>query len=134
MPQASFAASHLQQCLAYIRVSDLCEANVIMRNLRSLKDELRFQNTSSIARVSVLAYSDAAHSGTYGQRGYLAGLKNIADALTKRNYAMFFLLNNICVTPILPHHMFDRGVKSDSKHGDEVSPAAYLSVCHKHSV
>jgi hypothetical protein len=30
MPQASFAASHLQQRLAYLRVSDLCEANVIM--------------------------------------------------------------------------------------------------------
>jgi hypothetical protein len=64
IPQASFAASHLQQRLAYLRVSDLCEANVIMRNLRSLKAEIRFQNPSSIARVSVLAYSAAAHSGT----------------------------------------------------------------------
>jgi hypothetical protein len=74
MPQAIFDASHLQQRLAYVRVSDLCEANEIMRNLRSLKAEIRFQNPSSIARVSVLAYSDAAHSGTYGQSGYLAGL------------------------------------------------------------
>jgi hypothetical protein len=74
MPQASFAASYLQQRLAYLRVSDLCEANVIMRNPRSLKAEIRFQNPSSIARVSVLAYSDAAHSGTYRQGGYLAGL------------------------------------------------------------
>jgi hypothetical protein len=45
-----------------------------MRNMRSLKAEIRFQNPSSIARVSVLAYSDAAHSGTYGQGGYLANL------------------------------------------------------------
>jgi hypothetical protein len=45
-----------------------------MQNLRSLKAEIRFQNPSSIARVSVLAYSDAAHSGSYGQGGYLAGL------------------------------------------------------------
>jgi hypothetical protein len=74
MPQASFAASHLQQRLAYLRVSYLCEANVIMRNLRFLKAEIRFQNPSSIARVSVLSYSDAAHSGTYGQGDYLAGL------------------------------------------------------------
>jgi hypothetical protein len=42
MPQASFAASHLQQRLSYLRVSDLCEANIIMRNLRSLKAEIRF--------------------------------------------------------------------------------------------
>jgi hypothetical protein len=77
MPQASFAASHLQQRLAYLRVSyvsDLCEENVSVRNLRSLKAETRCQNPSSIARVSVLAYSDAAHSGTYGQGGFLAGL------------------------------------------------------------
>jgi hypothetical protein len=74
MPQASFAASHLQQRLAYLCVSDLCESNVIMRNMCSLKAEIRFQNLSSIARVSKLAYSDAAHYGTYGQGGYLAGL------------------------------------------------------------
>jgi hypothetical protein len=43
LPQASFAASHLQQRLAYLRVSDLCEANIIMRNLRFLKTEIRFQ-------------------------------------------------------------------------------------------
>jgi hypothetical protein len=74
MPQASFAASHLQQRLAYLLVSDLCEANVIMRNLRSLKAEIRCQNPSSIARVSELAYSDSPYSGTYGQGGYLAAL------------------------------------------------------------
>jgi hypothetical protein len=45
-----------------------------MRNLRSLQAEIRFQNPSSIARVSVLSYSDAAHYGAYGQGGYLAGL------------------------------------------------------------
>jgi hypothetical protein len=226
VPQESFSVSHLQKRLVYLRVSDLCEANVIMRNLRSLKADIRFHNPSSIARMSVLAYSDAAYSGTYGQGGYLAGLcmhqldetmlyfitdlhsaslkrveisstgaeilaaanaadrgldltaivcqfasapktrpveltlvsrvtldttatlhegrdfrlrptvcrlcdafssgeinimhwapdlKNIADALTKRNYAMFSLLNNICVTSILPHHMFEREVKYDSK-------------------
>jgi hypothetical protein len=47
---------------------------LFLRNPRSLKAEVRFQNPSSIARVSFLAYSDAAHSGTYGQIGYLAGL------------------------------------------------------------
>jgi hypothetical protein len=193
---------------------------------RHSSTEIRFQNLSSIARMSVLAYSDAAHSGTYGQGGYLAGLcihqldgkmlyfitdwhsaslkrvassstdaevltaakaadrglaltaivrqfasapknvlfeltldsrgtldtmatlhegrdfrlrptvcrlrdafstgeinimrwasglKNIADALTKRNYAMSSFLNNIFATLILPHHMFEREVKYDSK-------------------
>jgi hypothetical protein len=222
MPQASFAASHLQQRLAYLRISDLCEANFNMRSLRSFKAEIWFQNPSSIARVSVLAYSDAVYSGIYGQGGYLSGLyiiqldgtmlylitewhseslkrvafssagaeimaaanaadqglsltaivrqfasapknvlfeltldsrgaldilatlhegrdfwlrptvcflrdafssgeiikmrwapgrKNIADALTKRNYAIFSRLNNICVTSILPHHTCELEVK-----------------------
>jgi hypothetical protein len=74
MPQEIFAASHLQQLLAYLRVSNLCEANVNMRNLRSLKAEIGFQSLSSTASVSVLAYSDAAHSGTYRQGCYIAGL------------------------------------------------------------
>jgi hypothetical protein len=74
MPQATFAASHLQQRHAYPRVSDLCEANIIMQNLRSLKAEIRFQSPSSIERFSVLAYSDAAHSGAFGQGDHLAGL------------------------------------------------------------
>jgi hypothetical protein len=63
--------SHLQQRLAYLRVSDLCEAEVIMRNLRSLKTKKMVQNPSSTASVSVLAYSGAAHSGTYGQGGVM---------------------------------------------------------------
>jgi hypothetical protein len=199
---------------------------MILCEICALKAEIRFQNPSSIARVSVLAYSDAPHSGTYGQCFYLAslcihqldrtmlyfitdwhsaslervafsstgaeilatanaadrglaltaivrqfasapkdvlfeltldsrgtldtmatlheardfrlrptvcrlrdafspgkintmrwapGLKNIADALTKRNYVMCSLGNNICVTSILPHHMFEREVKHDSK-------------------
>jgi hypothetical protein len=188
--------------------------------------EIRFQNPSAIARVSVLAYSDATHSVTYGQGGYLAGLcihqldgtilyfitdwhsaslkrvafsstgaeilaaanaadrglaltaivrqfssapknvlfeltldsrgtfvtmaslhegrdfrlrpsvcrlldlfssgeinkmhwvpglENVADALTKRKYAMCSLINNICVTSILRHHIFKREVKYDFK-------------------
>jgi hypothetical protein len=35
---------------------------------------MKFQSPSSIARVSVPACSDTEHSGTYGQRDYLAGL------------------------------------------------------------
>jgi hypothetical protein len=43
------------------------------------------------------------------------GLKNIADTVTKRNNAMFSLLNNICVASILPHHMLEREIKYNSK-------------------
>jgi hypothetical protein len=66
-------------------------------------------------RPTVCSLRDAFSSGEINIMRWAPGLKNIADALTKRNYAMFSLLNNICVTSILPHHMFEREVKYDSK-------------------
>jgi hypothetical protein len=74
MPQESFAASHLQQRLAYLRVSGFMRGKCYCAKSALSQAEIKFQNSSSIARVSVLAYSDAAHSRTYGQGGYLAGL------------------------------------------------------------
>jgi hypothetical protein len=66
-------------------------------------------------RSTVCRLRDAFLSGEINIMRWEPGLKNIADALTKRNYAMFSLLKNICVTSILPHHMFEREVWYDSK-------------------
>jgi hypothetical protein len=66
-------------------------------------------------RPTICRLRDAFSSGEINIMRWAPGLKNIADALTKRNYAMFSLLNNICVTSILPHHMFEREIKYDSK-------------------
>jgi Reverse transcriptase (RNA-dependent DNA polymerase) len=66
MPLAAFAASHLQQQLGDLRVRHLRDANVMLRSLRSLNPKLLYQRRASIARTSVLAFSETAHSGTYG--------------------------------------------------------------------
>jgi hypothetical protein len=77
LPGGNYNAASELYCVPSIVVPCLfsrflfIEANGIMRNLHSLKAEIRFQSPSSIERVSVLAYFDAAHSGTYGQGGYL---------------------------------------------------------------
>jgi Reverse transcriptase (RNA-dependent DNA polymerase) len=52
MPQARFAASHLKKRLAYLRISDSCEANDIMRNLRSLKAKILFCRPDQFGRNS----------------------------------------------------------------------------------
>jgi hypothetical protein len=56
-----------------------------------------------------------SHPGEINIMRWAPDLKNIAGALTKRYCAVFFLLNNLCVTSILPHHMFEREIKYDSK-------------------
>jgi hypothetical protein len=77
MPQASFAATHLQQRLAYHRVFDLCEANVIMRNQCSLKAKIRFQNPLSISRVSVIGETIAG--GAEGPTAFLSSFYCVAS-------------------------------------------------------
>jgi hypothetical protein len=66
-------------------------------------------------RHTVCRLRDAFSSGEINIMRWAPGLKSIADALTKRKYSMFSRLNNICVTSILPHHMFKREVKYESK-------------------
>jgi hypothetical protein len=66
-------------------------------------------------RPTVCRLRDAFSYGEINIMRWAPGLKNIADALTKRNYEMFSLRNKICVTSILPHHMFEREVKYESK-------------------
>jgi hypothetical protein len=71
------------------------------RNFRLRPTVCRLRDAFSCSKINIMRWAP--------------GLKNIADALTKRSYAMFSLLNNVCVTLILPHHMFGREVKYDSK-------------------
>jgi hypothetical protein len=84
-------------------------------------------------RPTVCRLRDAFLSGEINIMRWAPGLKNIADALTKRNYAIFSLLK-----PVLPqfYHIICSNAKLSTtpKHGDEVIPTAYLSVRHKHSV
>jgi hypothetical protein len=46
----------------------------MVQNLSALKSEIKLQNPTHITGALVFEYFDAAHSGTYGQGGYLAEL------------------------------------------------------------
>jgi hypothetical protein len=73
------------------------------------------EDTFDYTLPSVVSVMPRFLSGEINIMSWAPGLKNNAVALTKRNYAMFSLLNNICGTLILPHHMFEREIKYDSK-------------------
>jgi hypothetical protein len=85
-------------------------------------------------RPSICRLRDAFSSGEINIMRWAPGLKNFADALAKRNYPCCLF----STTSMLPqfYHIICSNAKlsKNPKHGDEVSPAAYLSVCHKHSV
>jgi hypothetical protein len=71
---------------------------------------------------------DAFSSGEINIMRWAPGLKNIADALTKRNYAMFSFLNNICLTSIIPGHMFEREARLKNMAMKSVSQHTCLSA------
>jgi hypothetical protein len=57
---------------------------------------------------------DAFSSGEINIMRWAPGLKNIADALTKRNHAMFSSQQHLCYLNSTAY-MFEREVKYDSK-------------------
>jgi Reverse transcriptase (RNA-dependent DNA polymerase) len=76
LPTAAFCASYLQQNIGVLCVKHLVEANYILRELHSSTPKLAYLAPGKqILSFSVLAFSDAAHLGSYGQGGYLAGLR-----------------------------------------------------------
>jgi hypothetical protein len=81
-----------------------------LNTMETLHEGRNFRLCPTVCRLR-----DAFSSGDINIMRWAPGLKNIADALTKHNYDMFSLLNNICVTSILPRHIFERQVKYDSK-------------------
>jgi len=75
LPQAAFAASHLQQKVGNLLVQDLTTANKVLAEIKSLSPSLRFQSSGKLDNPSYLAFSDASQgSGSYGQTGYISGV------------------------------------------------------------
>jgi hypothetical protein len=77
---ACYFASFLQQQLAHLRVSHLFQANTLSKALLHLEPILHFPCSPVTRRdIRILAWSDAAHGSTYGQSGYLGGIRLSAD-------------------------------------------------------
>jgi len=75
LPQASFAASHLQQSIGRRTVVDLVTANKVLQEIKALKPVLTFRAPQQHHDPSYLCFSDASKgSSSYGQPGYLSGI------------------------------------------------------------
>lgn len=75
LPQASFAASYLQQHSARLLVETLVTANKVLAEIKSLDPCMKFISPSSLHNPSYLAFSDESTGmGSYGQTGYVSGI------------------------------------------------------------
>lgn len=78
MPQASCAASFMQQRITRMYVRDLIDSNSQLKQLRELKAQIRFKVPTLYTDLSVCSFSDAAFNITacqsYGQTGTITGL------------------------------------------------------------
>ena len=57
-------------------------------------------------RPTVSRLGDSFESNEITTVQWIPGGKNLADALTKRNFQLFRLLNSVCVSGLLPDHLF----------------------------
>ena len=75
LPQASFAASHLQQMVGRLTVSCLVTANKTLAEIKNLDPSLVYKSLSKLDQPSYLAFSGASQGrGAYGQTGYVSGV------------------------------------------------------------
>ena len=83
LPQASLVASKMQQFVADLRVSHLCQANTALSQLRRLRPSLLYKSSRSRPGLPphsfLLTFSDASTgNSSYGQTGFLSGLLLLA--------------------------------------------------------
>lgn len=78
LPQAYMTASKMQQRLGSLHVSNILEANCMVREFRRFRPTILFRKPSTVKVASILTFSDSFHSGTrevYSQSCILTGLK-----------------------------------------------------------
>ena len=75
LPEASFAASHLQQFSGKLTVAHLSIANKVLSEIKELNLVINFATPKLLDSPTYLAFSDASQGKTsYGQTGFIAGL------------------------------------------------------------
>lgn len=75
LPQASFAASYLQQMTGNLIVGTLVTANKVLQEIKQLKPEATMLSPTKTGDETYLAFSDASQGKScYGQTGYVSGI------------------------------------------------------------
>lgn len=80
MPQAAYVGSFMQQVAPRLRVSDMTEANKMLKEIKDLNPQIMFRKLNSeIISIDVWTFSDASFNivagRDYGQTGIVTGLK-----------------------------------------------------------
>lgn len=75
LPEADFAASHLQQLVGRLTVSDLVTAKKVPNEIQALEPSIRCCSLSDLSIFCYLAFSDASQGkSAYRQTSYISGL------------------------------------------------------------
>ena len=101
LPQASFAASFMQQAVRPLKVSILITANKLLLEINKLEANITFRPPNNLGVTpSYLAFSDASHGSTpFGQTGYVSsmylpagsgGLYHVIDWLSCKQTCVVF--------------------------------------------
>lgn len=78
LPQACLVASKMQQRIGSLHVSDMLDANQMVKELLSLQPSLLFLSSVEDFHATLITLSDASHAGlheVYGQTGLISGIK-----------------------------------------------------------
>lgn len=78
LPQAALAGSILQQKIDSLKVSNLINANTVLKEVKDMKPTLRFNHNSTSEKCRILTFSDASFNisskQVYGQTGIITGI------------------------------------------------------------
>ena len=91
LPQAAYVGSYMQQCVPYLKVEHITEANGMLKELKDLKAEILFRHLGGkIMGATIESFSDAAfnisRAKQYGQTGLLVGILYDIQGTSEKTY------------------------------------------------
>ena len=91
LPQAAYVGSYMQQCVPYLKVDHVVQANGMLKELKDLKAEILYKCLGGdVAEATIESFSDAAfnisRAKQYGQTGLIVGLRYLVKGRTDAIY------------------------------------------------
>lgn len=79
LPQAAYVGSYMQQCVPYLKIEHIVQANGMLKELKDLKAEITYQKIGGeVTAATIESFSDAAfnisRAKQYGQTGLIVGI------------------------------------------------------------
>lgn len=95
LPQAAYVGSYMQQCVPYLKIDHIVQANGMLKELKDLKAEILYKNLwVDIAEATIESFSDAAfnisRAKQYGKTGLIVGIRYMMKGRTEAMYHVVY--------------------------------------------